>query len=192
MTGDGKPDTLIFEAFGKKPDSLEMIFRIRVNGREAFREEWNNSDEFRDPDESLPISRATVANKVRKEMAEFFAESNFRSSRELTFNPHWTGTGANCDGEPRDCISFYLRFERDSAQRRGNGLKPVPDNPTDYDAFIHHVDSSPYDTALVERIGSEMQHGNALAFTYGLGYETTRTIVWSGVARRFFPVFESD
>lgn len=190
VTGDGNPDTLILEAFGKRPDSLKMVFRIRVGGHDAFRDEWNSSDRFLDYDSDISPSRATGI--IRKEMNEFFDPSQFRPARELSFDPAWTGRGADCDGEPRTCISFYLRFERDSAERSRRALQAVPTEPAEYRTFIEHVDSSAYDTSLVERIGSGIQHGNALTFTYGLGYETTRTIVWSGVARRFFPVFESD
>lgn len=191
VTGDGKPDTLTLTAFGSQPDTLDVVLQIRSSGRVAFTDRWVNTDEFIDDDSTMVKDRRALARQVRREMDDFFDDRNFTPIRDdSTLRTDWkVGDASDC-GPALDCVAFFLRFERAKAARIARGLPSVPDGPDAYGAFIDGVTRSPFDTALVRRIGSEWRGSRALSFTYSHGYETTKTIVWSAVARRFFTVFE--
>ena len=191
VTGDGRPDTLALEAFGTKPYSLDFVFSIRSHGREIFHDAWNNRDQFTDYGPAELNDRVAVARVVRSGMATFFESKAFEPIALQDSIVNWTPTAsAECDGNALDCVTFYLRFEKDTAARVARGLPATPETGPPYGEFIKAIDASPFDTALVRHIRADWRTSKALTFTYSHGYETTRTIAWSGVAHRFFPVFE--
>lgn len=193
MTGDGRPDTLLLEARGRQPDDLDVTFTIRGAGRELFRDEWNTADQFAEEERPSPgqhVSSDSLAHMVRREMNAFFAPSNFESAARLPFEPHWPPMSSDCDGDPRNCVAFYLRYERAAAARARQGQDSTPPAGLAYAAFINRVDHAAFDTGYVRRIGEDMRQRRLAAFTFAYGYETTRTITWSALAGRFFPVFE--
>jgi hypothetical protein len=191
ITGDGRPDTLSLEAFGAKSDSLDFILRIRAMGREVFRDEWNNSDQFTDYEPSRLNDHIKLARLVRRGMATFFATEAFAPITEPDKLAQWKPSGdMGCEGEMLDCLTFYLRFEKATAARVARGLPATPAAGPAYGEFLRAIDASPFDTALVKRVGSEWRTSKALTFTYAHGYETTRTVVWSSTLFRFIPTFE--
>jgi len=193
MTGDGRPDTLTLEARGTRPDSLDVTFVIRGNGHELFRDAWNNADEFADERNAQPakrISPDSLARRVRHEMDTFFDAANFASAASLQSAPTWPPVSFDCKGDPRDCIAFHLRYERGVAARARRGQDSTPASTPEYGAFIDSLEHAPFDTAYVRRVVDEMRQRGLPAFTFSYGYETTRSITWSPMAGRFFPVFE--
>jgi len=191
MTGDGRSDTLTLTAFGTQPDTLNLELRIRSGGRVIFADHWLNSDEFIDYDSAMVKNRQALARDVRHKMDAFFDDGNFEPIRgDTTLRSDWhVETEPDC-GMPLDCVAFELRHEQATAARVARGLPAEPDGPAAYGPFIDGIMRSPFDTALVRRIGAEWRGSRALSFTYTHGYETTKTIVWSAIARRFFTVFE--
>lgn len=191
VTGDGRPDTLSLEAFGAKPDSLDFVLRIRAMGREVFRDEWNNADQFTDYEPSRLNDQVEIARLVRRGMATFFATKAFGPITDQEKLAQWTPSGdMGCEGAMLDCLTFYLRFEKDTAARVARGLPATPAAGSAYSEFLEAIAASPFDTALVKRVGSEWRTSRALEFTYSHGYETTRTVVWSSALFRFVPIFE--
>lgn len=191
ITGDGKPDTLSLTAFGTEPDTLHIVLQIHSAGRVVYTDRWVNTDEFIDYDSATVRDRRALARDVRRKLDSFFADSNFSQIREDTTigASSNTATGSDC-GMPLECVASDLRFEHATRARVRRGLSPTPSTSSAYYDFMERVERSPFDTALVRRIGAEWRTSRALSFTYSHGYETTQTIVWSGVARRFFRVYE--
>lgn len=192
VTGDGRADTLTLVARGARADSLDVTFRIRGAGRELFRDDWNTADQFLEERDLPPGQRASadsLARIVRRDMDGFFADAQFEPASALPFATRWPPLSRDCDADPRDCVAFYLRYEREVAARVRRGQDSVPAG-AGYAEFIARIDRAPFDTALVRRVGDEMRRRALPAFTFSYGYETSRTIVWSPLARRFFPVFE--
>src|SRR6266478_9218793 len=52
LTGGARLDTLLLEARGTRPDSLRVVFLVRTDGREVYRQAW--STEYDLQDEALP------------------------------------------------------------------------------------------------------------------------------------------
>ena len=123
MTGGGGSDTLLLEARGRRPDSLAMTFVIRGEGRVLFR------DEYRDWLDATPSSHASLdslAQRVRRDMDAFFAAKNFESAATLPFEERWPPVSTDCDGDPRNCVSFWVRYEREVAMRVKQGHDSTP------------------------------------------------------------------
>ena len=46
LTGDGQADSVLLEAFGARPDSLDIVLSFVVAGKETQRERWGSSYEL--------------------------------------------------------------------------------------------------------------------------------------------------
>lgn len=77
LTGDGQADSVRLEAYGTRPDSLQIVLRLLVDGQEKHREEWGSSYELAlvdsvvrtqsQLDEVLRIRLDTVLARVKVE-----------------------------------------------------------------------------------------------------------------------------
>ena len=56
LTADDAVDTVVVRATGRASDSLLITLTIRVNGQEAWREEWASSYELVDPPDFSSVS----------------------------------------------------------------------------------------------------------------------------------------
>jgi len=189
LTSDGRPDTLLLEARGTRPDSLHVLFRIRSNGREVYREAWSNGDEFEDLDlPEEPRARAdAIAGYARMRLEAFLSPDRFASLDTSQAKEPWKiGQGHVCQGDPRDCIAYYLRFEAQVRRRLAAGRDSVPQPGNAYAAFDDSIRAAPFDTAGVRAIWADMRQHTAYSFTMSYGYETTLVIAWSQHAQRFF------
>ncbi len=64
LTDDGRPDSIVMTAYGRRGDSLLIVLVFLVNGREAYRFTWPSAYELVDPD--LPDTmQATVDAYIR-------------------------------------------------------------------------------------------------------------------------------
>ena len=137
LTGDGRVDTLTLEAVGRRPDSLQMTFRIRGARGELFRAEWSSYDRYRDflDDSGKPlVSRDSLTQLVRSEMDAFFASGKFESAASLPFKKSWHVQGNGDD--PRDYIAHEFQYNKEMATRKRRGDAPSPDNPKEWDASM--------------------------------------------------------
>jgi hypothetical protein len=193
MTGDGHADTLTLEAFGNRPDSLLMFFRIRGGDRDLFHLEWSSGERYLDLmyDHGKPtISLDSLTRLVHSEMDEFFESTKFENAASLPFEKTWH---VQPDGDdPRDYVAYQLRYDREIAARRKRGELREPKTLDERVALDRKVRHSPFDTSRVRAIGREMQRSGLPAFTFSYGYESTETITWSPTARKLFEVFYSD
>jgi hypothetical protein len=193
MTGDGHADTLTLEAFGNRPDSLLMFFRIRGGDRDLFHLEWSSGERYLDLmyDHGKPtISLDSLTRLVHSEMDEFFESTKFENAASLPFEKTWH---VQPDGDdPRDYVAYQLRYDREIAARRKRGELREPKTLDERVALDRKVRHSPFDTSRVRAIGREMQRSGLPAFTFSYGYESTEAITWSPTARKFFEVFYSD
>jgi hypothetical protein len=193
MTGDGHADTLTLEAFGNRPDSLLMFFRIRGGDRDLFHLEWSSGERYLDLmyDHGKPtISLDSLTRLVHSEMDEFFESTKFENAASLPFEKTWH---VQPDGDdPRDYVAYQLRYDREIAARRKRGELREPKTLDERVALDRKVRHSPFDTSRVRAIGREMQRSGLPAFTFSYGYESTETITWIPTARKFFEVFYSD
>src|SRR5256714_11383954 len=57
LTGDGRPDSIILTANGRRGDSLVVVLVFLVDGREAYRLTWPGGNELVDP--PLPATTQT-------------------------------------------------------------------------------------------------------------------------------------
>ncbi len=191
LTGDGRPDTLVLEARGTRPDSLHAVFRIRSDGREVYRQDWSNEDEFEDfPFPEEPRARAdSIARFARRRLEAFLSPNRFAPLDISQAKEPWEiGEGHACQGDPRDCIAWYLRFEAQVRKRLAAGRDSVPQPGNAYGAFVDSIEAAPFDTAHVRAIWADMRH-TPYSFAMSYGYETTLVIAWSQLAKRFFVLF---
>ena len=174
LTGDGRPDTLILRATGKRIDGLVVDLRIRSRGRLLFRDSWSSASYFQydAPLDSIPD--ATKREKVLHHLREVLVASAF-----APFAP---------GGEPGPDIgtmSSYLALQiaTDSLRRIGVGGDSLL-------RTSHRVarQMTP-DTALLQRAWSALVSRRPRTFTYFSGGESTQVIVWSAVLGRFVTVF---
>jgi hypothetical protein len=193
MAGDGHADTLTLEAFGNRPDSLLMLFRIRDGDRDLFRLEWSSGDRYldlMDDHGKLTIHLDSLSRLVHSEMDGFFGSTHFGNAASLPFEKTWH---VPADGDdPRDYVAYQLRYDREISARRIRGELGEPTTPDELAALDRKVRHSPFDTSRVRAIGREMQRSRLPTFTFSYGYESTETITWSPMARKFFEVFYSD
>lgn len=189
LTGEGRPDTLLLEARGTRPDSLHVVFRIRSEGREVYRLAWSNEDEFGDfplPRETRP--RADSMARVTKRRFDAFLSADRLApldSSQAT-DPWKMGEGHACQGDPRDCIAWYLRFEAQVRRRLAAGRDSLPRPGMAYRAFVDSIEAAPFDTARVRAIWTDMRLHTPYTLTMSYGYESTVVIAWSQLAKRFF------
>lgn len=193
MTGDGHADTLTLEAFGRKPESLKVVFRIRRGNRELFRAEWSSHDRYQDLIDDagkLSISRDSLTRLARADMDEFFASTSFATAEKLPFTQAWHVQ--QDDDDPRDYIAHEFQYESEMAARKHRGEQAQPGTPEAWAAFDARLARATFDTSRVKAIGAEMRRLGLPTFTFSYGYESTETITWSPIAGRFFEVFYSD
>jgi hypothetical protein len=60
-------------------------------------------------------------------------------------------------------------------------------NPTVRDYFA--LQRLPFDTTRARAVVADLRDNARVALTYGFGYESVQSVVWSPLARRFFVVF---
>ena len=193
LAGDGRPDTLRVVARGHAMDSQHVVLTIRGVGHQLFRDEWSTQDDFRDyqlPADSTGVSRDSLARIERNRLNAIFDLAGFEPVSAIRWRDEWPPVWSGCDGDPRDCIAFYLRYERDTLARVRRGLPAAPSEAAEYEAFLARIDSAQFDTSQVRRLAAEIRRSKAPTFSFSYGYETTRTIIWSPSARRFLPIFE--
>jgi hypothetical protein len=189
LTGDGRPDTLLLEARGTRPDSLHVVFRIRVEGREVYRLAWSNEEEFGDfplPQEAR--ARAdSMARVAKRGLDAFLSPDRFAPLDSSQAKDPWeTGDGHACQGDPRDCIAWHLRFEAQIRRRLAAGRDSLPHPGLAYRAFVDSIEAAPFDTARVQAIWTDMRLHTPYTLTMSYGYESTVVIAWSQLAKRFF------
>ena len=69
LTGDGRPDSIILAANGRRSDSLVIVLVLLVDGREAYRLTWPSGDELVDP--QLPdTTQTSVDAYVRRRLGQ--------------------------------------------------------------------------------------------------------------------------
>src|SRR2546427_13099403 len=57
LTGDGRPDSIVLTANGRRSDSLVVVLVLVGDGRGAYRLTWPSGDELADP--QLPATAKT-------------------------------------------------------------------------------------------------------------------------------------
>ena len=176
LTGDGTPDTLALRAFGQRSDSLTISFTITSGGAEVFRESWGSSYELIDPPLPPNPPLAAVDSLMRKRLEAEFTNVHVEDFDKSAFASAWTPGGDNCQGDPRDCISWNQRYTQ------SGGPKPSEDPSV----YYRRLRAMPFDTAEVEAIAADMLQNTKSQITLSYGYETTTTIAWSTKAHRFF------
>src|SRR5437867_170316 len=72
ITGDGRTDSLFLRGYGRRGDSLGIVFAIVTGGREVFRTTWSSRAELIDPPLSPNPPRATVDSFMRARLDAFF------------------------------------------------------------------------------------------------------------------------
>ena len=69
LTGDGRPDSIILAANGRRSDSLVIVLVLLVDGREAYRLTWTSGHELVDtqlPDTTQTSADAYVRRRLRQ------------------------------------------------------------------------------------------------------------------------------
>lgn len=129
LTGSGRPDTLFLEARGPRPDSLHVVFLVRTDGREVYRQGWSTEYDFQDydfPGEASARSDS-MARIERRRLGAFLASERFAPLDTSQAKEPWeVGGGCEGVGDPRDCIAWYLRSRPRSAGGLPLGRTPFP------------------------------------------------------------------
>ena len=195
LTGDGRPDTMRLRASGAQPDSLSIVFTIRSDNRELYRQSWMSADELIDPPEMPPdpgAARDSLARMMRARLEEVFRNIRVEKLDSARVVAPWEPGPGDCMESVRDCISWYLRYQAQRERRSRAGLSPEPAAQPEVSAFFRAIDSLPVDSAAVDSIVHDIATHTRVTASISYGYETSEELAWSRLRQRFFIIWASD
>lgn len=173
VTGDGVPDTIRLVARGPRSDSLVMTLIVRTHGDSIVLAGWESDYDFIDPPDEMRMPGPARDSVLRDRYDRVLASAEMAPFEDSTLGAPWSPSAfaGDCEGNAHDCIMTQLQQEAHPGVR--------------YDSLR----GLPFDTALGRRVVADLASRPLMALTFSYGYESTETVVWSPVARRFFTVF---
>jgi hypothetical protein len=173
VTGDGRPDTLLLQAFGRVVDSLAITFSVITSGDTVLVDDWASDYQLVDPPhEAVAIGPGRDAY-VRRSLDNTLARVDVAPFSDSTLSRPWIPRTRDymCGDDANNCIVGEVR-----ADLAPNGWTP------------DQIRIAPFDTARARAIVDDIRRTAVKSMTLAYGYETVNTYVWSPLAKKFYTV----
>jgi hypothetical protein len=173
VTGDGRSDTLLLQAFGRVVDSVAIVFSVITSGDTVLVDDWESNYQLIDPPtEAVAIGPGRDAY-VRRSLDSTLARVYIAAFSDSTLNRPWIPRPSSymCGDDANNCIVGEVRTDL------------APKGWT-----ADQIRLAPFDTARARAIVDDIQRTAVRSMTLAYGYETTNTYVWSPLAKKFYMV----
>lgn len=173
VTGDGRPDTLLLQAFGRVVDSMAITFSVITSGDTVLVDDWESDYQLIDPPtEAIAIGPGRDAY-VRRALDSTLARVQIAAFNDSTLSRPWIPRTPDylCGDDANNCIVGEVRTEL------------APKGWT-----ADRIRIAPFDTARARAIVDDIRRTAVKSMTLAYGYETVNTYVWSQLAKKFYTV----
>lgn len=172
-TGDGVPDTLQLIARGPTADSLVVLLIVRRQGDSSIVAAWRSDYDFVDPPDELRVPGPTRDSTIRARYDRVLRDAAVESFSDSTLTRPWVVPEVffDCEGNAQHCVMLDALARAHPAVR------------------LDSLAGLPFDTVEARRVVADLSTRNLVTLTFSCGYESTESVVWSPVIRRFITVF---
>lgn len=179
LTGDGVPESLVVNAAGDRPDSLQVRLEIRArDGELLYADSWSSRWYFNYDADFASVPDSARERRVREQLDRLLSDSAYTAAARATRTD-----SVQRRGEMRDAIRFDVAEHR---WRAGHGVPAGAELPiAGHEALNEYARRIPADS--VERLVDELW--GMPTFRYFAGGEVTLIVAWSGRLGRFVRIF---
>ena len=172
-TGDGLPDTLRLTARGTRTDSLRVTLVVRSREGESLLASWLSDYDLIDPPDEVRTPGPARDSTLRAWYDRVLDEAAVEPFADTTLGKPWVPKPPfwDCQDNVHNCLMIQM-IEREHPRVR-------------YDSLV----GLPFDTVTARRVVAELASRKLVALTYSYGYESTETVIWSPLLRKFLYVF---
>ncbi len=176
LTGDGRPETVVQNAMGPRPDTAEVeLLILATAGDTLYRNTWNTQSYFQYEYRNTFTDSAANA-KITRHLRRVLSDSAFTAE-----GPSAGMKRSIPGGIDRDAVRYDMK---EAAVRSKHSLPAgAPLNSAQYE----EMQKTPVSAATIDSIVGEL--ATMSTFTYYAGGEITYTLAWSPLRKRFVRIF---